>query len=193
LLKKAEQKSENIFFMSSAVPPIAKGLHRAREDYDTICRRALEDYEIQVYRALADGLDWYYHHYPWRRESFIELRCNVLDDIKELCRRGEWRDAGLIALFDNNFDIIMQRHLLRGIPSFSCLLQECVRVQEGKQGCPPSRGVMYYFDLVDRRQEMYRKREREEDEWSSQREEAATAKQARWSDDGDRDREGGDE
>lgn len=160
----------------AAIPPLAKGLYRAREDYDIICRRALEDYEREAYRALADGLDWYYHRYPWRWESFNELRGQVLDDIREVFRRGDWRDAGLTALFDNNLDIIVQRHLLKGIPSFTCLLQECVRVKEGKQGCPPSRGVMYYFELIDRR--TARKKDDEEEEHG----EDVSAKRGRWSD-----------
>ena len=119
--------------------PTRKAAFRARENYDVAIRRIQEDYELEMYRAIADGIDWYYNRFPWKYEPFMELRDAILNDARLLIA-GNKTNPVLEAIHDNDFDLIAKPHI-RGVSSLSALLEE----YKSYRGGPTSRGLQYYL------------------------------------------------
>ena len=108
--------------------PTRKAVFRAKEDFELKNRRAREDYEKAIYRAVADGIDHIYYKYPWNYERFMELRDGVLDSTNRLLQRGDYNHPDLLSLKDNNMDGLAL-NVLKGW-RLSSLLSEYERPQD---------------------------------------------------------------
>lgn len=103
--------------------PARKAVFRAQQNYEIGMKRLQEDYDLAMYRAAADGMDFLYMRYRWNHDRFMEIRQSVLDEVNAALARDR-RDQAILQMHENNFDLLARRVFRNPSYRLSDLLRE---------------------------------------------------------------------